>query len=225
MAEHTTRDNLSTIFWRQITTWMMPEQQAEKERRAVQLVADKLQYQLTEAVNLTVTATDSEGKAVRDARAVCHIYAPDGKVIERMASAAKVGPTGEGQAEGYAASFVPHVSGKYKVVATAEAKGTDLGRDEINLLVGDTSVEMTETDPNKDLLKKLANVTGGSYYEPDRVKGILDELVIKTKEHTWTEKKEVWDKWWVFYAFCGSSAPNGSSEEQGASNDESANDE
>jgi hypothetical protein len=201
MAERTTKDDLSTIFWRQITTWMMPEQQAEKERRAVQLVADKLQYELTEPVTLTVTATDAEGKAVRDARAVCHVYAPDGKVIERQASRAKVGPAGEGQAEGYIASFVPHVSGKYKIVATAEAQGTDLGRDEITLLVGDTSVEMTETDPNKDLLKKLANVAGGSYYESDRVKGILDELVIKTKEHNWTEKKEVWDKWWALIAF------------------------
>jgi len=204
MAERTTKDDLSTIFWRQITTWMMPEQQAEKERRAVQLVADKLQYELTEPVTLTVTATDAEGKAVRDARAVCHVYAPDGKVIERQASRSKVGSeekTGEGQAEGYIASFVPHVSGKYKIVATAEAQGTDLGRDEITLLVGDTSVEMTETDPNKDLLKKLANVAGGSYYESDRVKGILDELVIKTKEHNWTEKKEVWDKWWALIAF------------------------
>ena len=199
MADGTITDDLQTLFWRQLITWLMPEEKAEKEKRAVQLVADKLTYELNEQVTLTVTAVDTEGKAVPDARVLCHVYAPDGKVIERVATLSRVG---EG-ADAYVATFLAHASGKYKVVATAQADGMDLGRDQIGLSVGDTSIEMNETDPNRDLLKKLASSSAGKYYEPMEADRIAADIVIQNKKNTWTEKKEVWDKWWVFLVFLG----------------------
>ena len=36
--------------------------------------------------------------------------------------------------------------------------------------------------------------------EADR---IAADIVIQNKKNTWTEKKEVWDKWWVFLVFLG----------------------
>jgi hypothetical protein len=198
MAEGQMQDDVQTLFWRQLVTWLMPEEQAQKERRAVQLVADRLSYELNQPVNLTITAVDADGKAVANAKVVCHVHAPDGKVLERPATHT-IGA--EGAPEGYTASFVPHVGGKYKVVATAQAGGADLGRDELSLIVGDTSVEMNETDPNRDLLKRLAVSSAGRYYEGLEADKIADDITIQTKKHTWTEKKEVWDKWWVFLTF------------------------
>jgi hypothetical protein len=198
MAQAQVPEDLHTPFWRQLITWLMPEEQAEKERRAVQVVADKLSYELNQPVNLTITAVDADGKAVANAKVVCHAYAPDGKVYELAATHTK---GGEGAPDAYAASFTPHVGGSYKVVATAQASGSDLGRDQLALIVGDTSVEMNETDPNRELLKKLANTAAGRYYEPVDAARIADDLVVNTKKHTWTEKKEVWDKWWVFLTF------------------------
>ncbi|NQT86966.1 hypothetical protein HQ560_09390, partial [bacterium] len=180
-----------------------PEQKAEKEKRAVQLVSDKLQYELDEQVTLTVTATDAEGKAARGAKVFCHIHAPDGKTIERKAKLGKLPGAGEAEAEAFHARFVPHVGGKYKVVATAEADGADLGRDELAVLVGDTSIELTETDPNRKLLMDLADQSRGRYYEPGDAARIPADIVINTKKHSWTEKKPVWDKWWVFLTFLG----------------------
>jgi hypothetical protein len=203
MAEGTMKDDLQTLFWRQLITWLMPEEQAEKEKRAVQLVADRLQYELNEQVTLTVTATNTEGKAVSDAKVVCHITAPDDKLIERIAGFQKLAGAGDVQAEGYVATFVPHASGRYKIVATAQVEGTDLGRDQVTLLVGDTSVEMNETDPDHKLLEELASSSGGKYYEPVDAEKIADDLVVNTKKNTWTDKREVWDKWWVFLAFLG----------------------
>ncbi|HUT37069.1 MAG TPA: glutamine amidotransferase [Planctomycetota bacterium] len=215
MAEGQMQEDLQTLFWRQLVTWLMPEEQAEKERRAVQLVADRLSYELNQPVNLTITAVDADGKAVANAKVVCHVHAPDGKVIERMATRVGGGSVpreGKGEKtrdtevpptmpEGYTASFVPHVGGKYKVVATAQAGGADLGRDQLSLIVGDTSIEMNETDPNRDLLKKLATSSAGRYYEPVEAERIAADITINAKKHTWTEKREVWDKWWVFLTF------------------------
>ncbi|MBL7222491.1 MAG: VWA domain-containing protein [Candidatus Brocadiae bacterium] len=203
MAEGGVKDDLQTVFWRRLITWLMPEQKAEKEKRAVQLVSDKLQYELDEQVSLTVTATDAEGKAARGARVFCHIHAPDGKTIEREAKFGKLPGTGEVEAEAFHTRFVPHVGGKYKVVATAEADGADLGRDELAFLVGDTSIELSETDPDRKLLKALADQSHGRYYEPGDAARIPADIVINTKKHTWTEKKPVWDKWWVFLTFLG----------------------
>ena len=202
MAEGKIKEDLQTIFWRQLISWLMPEQQEEKEKRAVQLVADKLTYELNEQVNLTITAVDAEGNAARSAKVTCIIHAPDGKVIEREATFGKLPGSGT-DAEGFSASFMSHVSGRYKVVATAQAGGSDLGRDQVAFIVGDTSIEMTETDPNKALLKTIARRSGGVYYEPDEADRIPDLIPIKTKKNTWTEKKEVWDKWWVFFTFLG----------------------
>ena len=207
MARGKIKKDLHTIFWRQMISWLMPEQREEKERRAVQLVADKLQYELNEQVSLTVTALDNEGKTARDAKVVVHIHAPDGKVIERRAAFGKLPGAGTGsglaQAEGFAVSFTTYVGGKYKVVATAQAAGADLGRDQVSFVVGDTSIEMTETDPNRELLKKIARRSRGVYYEPSAAAKIADAITIKTKKNAWTEKKEVWDRWWVFFTFLG----------------------
>jgi len=199
MADGREKVDLQTLFWRQLIAWLMPEEKAEKEKRAVQLVVDKLSYELNEPVALTVTAVDAEGKAVTNAKVTCHVYAPDGKVIERPATLTKA--TAEGPPEAYAASFVTHVAGKYKIVATAQADGVDLGRDQLSLLVGDTSLEMNETDPDRELLKKLASASAGRYYEPIEAAKIADDIAIKTKKNTWTEKKRVWDNWWVFFIF------------------------
>ena len=202
MAEGKIKEDLQTLFWRQLISWLMPEQQEEKEKRAVQLVADKLTYELNEQVTLTVTAVDAEGNAARDAKVACVIHAPDGKVIERQATFGKL-PGAGADAEGFTASFTTYVSGRYKVVATAQAVGADLGRDQVSFVVGDTSIEMTETDPNRELLKKVARRSGGEYFEPGEAPQILSRIVIKTKKNTWTEKKEVWDRWWVFLVFLG----------------------
>ncbi len=202
MAEGKIKEDLQAIFWRQLIQWLMPEQQEEKEKRAVQLVADKLQYELNEPVSLTVTAVDAEGNTARDAKVSCVIYAPDGKVIERQATFGRL-PGAGADAEGFSATFTTYVAGRYKVVASAQTAGSDLGRDQISFVVGDTSIEMTETDPDRELLKKVARRSGGEYFEPDEAREIPSRIVIKTKTNTWTEKKEVWNRWWVFLTFLG----------------------
>ncbi len=183
------QEDLQALFWRQLINWLMPEEQAEKERRAVQVVADKLSYELNEAVNLTVTALDADGKPAANAKVVCQAYAPDGKVMERTATRPK---TSEGVQDAYTASFVAHAAGKYKIVVTAQAEGTDLGRDEITVLVGDTSIEMNETDPNPKLLRDLASETRGRYYEAVEAAKIADDMAFKTRKHTWEVTHEVW---------------------------------
>ncbi len=205
MAEGGTNVDLQTIFWRQLISWMMPEQEAEKEKQSVQLIADKLQYELNEQVKLTISALDAEGSPAPRAKVICHIYAPDGKVIEQAASYGKMAGGGEGQAEGFTAAFTTYTSGKYKVVATATADGIDLGRDELSFVVGDTSVEMNETDPNRELLEKIAKASRGqyckgNYYEPANAGQIARDIVIKTKKNTWQKTEEVWNEWWVFIA-------------------------
>ncbi|MFW6162183.1 MAG: glutamine amidotransferase [Planctomycetota bacterium] len=202
MAEGTIETDLQAIFWRQLIQWLMPEPQEEKEKRAVQLVADKLSYELNEQVNLTVTAVDAEGNTARDAKVTCTIEAPDGKVIERQATFGKI-PGAGADAEGFTASFTTHVSGRYKVVATAQADGQDLGRDQVAFVVGDTSIEMTETDPDRELLEAVARRSGGEYFEPENASQIPDRIPIETRTNTWTETREVWNRWEVFLIFLG----------------------
>ena len=185
-----------TLFWRSLINWLMPEQKAEKEKQSVKLVSDKLSYELNEQVKLTVTATTPDGEAARGAKVVIHIYAPDGKTLEKQA-------VFDPKDTGFHAAFVPHTAGKYKAVATAQGEGAVLGRDELALMVGDTSIELTQTDPDRALLKTLAELSRGRYYEPGDARQIARDIVIENKKHTWIEKKAVWDRWWVLLGLFG----------------------
>lgn len=203
MADGVVQTDYHALFWRQIIDWLMPDQKAEKETRAVQLIADKLHYELNEMVNLTVTALDTDGSLAKQAEVECRIFTPDGKVVKKSAIFGKIGGAGGVQAEGFLASFPTHVSGKFKVVATATHEGRNLGRDEVSFAVGDTSVEMAETDPDHDLLRAVAKATSGKFYEPGTVAQMRKDFNVKPKKNTWTEKREIWNEWWVFLCFIG----------------------
>jgi len=201
MADGSVDFDLHTVFWRQLITWLMPDQRIEKEKRAVQLIADKLRYELNETVRLTVTALNAEGALAKQAKVQCRIYTPDGKVVKKDAV---YGPLGESaQTEGFLATFSTHVTGKYKVVATATDQGVNLGRDEVSFVVGDISVEMDNTDPNHLLLKRFASVSRGKFYEVEEFSKLAADITIEAKKNTWTERRQIWNEWWVFWCFVG----------------------
>jgi uncharacterized membrane protein len=180
-------------FWRRVILWLMPEEKKQEEKRAVQLVADRLQYDLNDRVILIATVLGAEGTLVKDAAVEIRVVAPDGKDIRRRAAFGRPDPRTKQPTPGYGTEFRTHAAGKYRVIATAEAGGTKLGRDEIAFLVGDTSLERTETDPNPALLRKVAEASRGRYYEPPQAGRILKDLVAETRKSSWTEKKAVWN--------------------------------
>jgi hypothetical protein len=203
MTDGSVAFDLHTVFWRQLITWLMPDQKIEKEKRAVQLIADKLKYELNETVQLTVSALDAEGALAKQATVECRIFTPDGKAVKAAAVFAKLSESGDVQAEGFLATFVTHVTGKYKVVATATNQGVNLGRDEVSFVVGDVSVEMENTDPDHGLLKRFASVSRGKFYDASEFAKLAADISIEAKKNTWTEKRQIWNEWWVFWCFVG----------------------
>lgn len=203
-AGENSETNLHAVFWQQLIAWMMPTDAVEKERRSVQLVADQLEFEIGDDVGLTLTAMGADGVPATDASVVMQIYTPDGKVIQRDANFGAVsdGDTGSPTVGAYRATFRTHVGGKYRIVASATAPdGLDLGRDEISIVAAGVSIELTEVDPDHDLLRTLARLTQGRYYEASLASRVADDMVALPTTSTWIEKKEVWDRWWVMVVF------------------------
>ena len=198
------RVEFESIFWRQLIEWLMPEQKTEKKKRhGVRAIPDKPAYELNEKVYLTVTALDPDGKPARDARVFCRMEAPDGKLFEQKAEYGEVPGAGQSGVKAFWTSFEPHISGTYKIVATARAQGVDLGRDTVGFVVRGEPIELTEADPDPALLETLARRTGGKHYAAGKAAAIADDIRIQPKTNTWTKGEQVWDRWWVFVTLVG----------------------
>ena len=203
MASGSVADDLHTVFWRQLIAWLMPEEKQQKETRAVQLIADKVHYELGETVRFTISALEAEGRIAREAKVTCRIFTPDGKDLSKTAILETISSAGDTKTEAFVTDFTAHVSGKYKVVASATSKGITLGRDELSFAVGDTSVELENIDPDHELLQKLAAETKGDYYTEKGFSQLVTDIPLRPKKHTWTEKRQIWNEWWVFLCFIG----------------------
>jgi len=193
--------DLYEVFWSSLVDWLLPEETEVRRAKAVELLTDKDEYELNEQVHLIVCATDSEGGLARDAVVRCEVQMPDNKIDKRDAQLGDISAYSTSLKEGYLTFFTPHMSGRYSVTAIAEKGGQEIGRDEVSFIVGDPALEFRVTDINRQLLEDLAFKTKGKYYTPETANELLEDIVAKEKTVTRTERKEIWNDWWVLVTF------------------------
>jgi len=193
--------DLHNVFWSSLIDWLLPRESVMQRAKAVELITDKDEYELNQEVHLIVTVTDADGHLVKDAVVRCEVQTSDNKTITQEAQLGEIPSSSASMKEGYTTFFTPHKSGKYSVTATAEKGGQEIGREELSFVVGDPALEFRVTDLNSELLQDLAKQTKGKYYTPETAAQLLDDIVAKEKKVTRTEKKEVWNEWWVLVVF------------------------
>jgi len=193
--------DLYGVFWTSMIDWLLPEETDVRRAKAVELLTDKDEYELNEQVHLIVSATDAEGGIARDAVVRCEVQMPDNKMNKLQTQLGDISAYSTSLKEGYATFFTPHMSGRYSVTAIAERGGQEIGRDDVSFIVGDPALEYRVTDINKQLLEDLAFKTKGKYYTPETADRLLEDIVAKEKTVTRTERKEIWNDWWVLVTF------------------------
>ncbi len=98
----------------------------------------------------------------------------------------------------YTGALLPSQSGTWYFEALAEKDGEPVATSRSSMLYESAQAEHFGLRTNRGLLQRLAEATGGQYFEPDDLSGLPDLLRYSSAGITETEYRPVWDAPVVF---------------------------
>ncbi len=176
------RDNLHDLFWKQLLRWLVND---VPDR--VDVHPEKSFYSRDELASLRTEVRDESFFRVNNASVSAEIKSPSGK-IRTLPLEWEVTRDGE-----YSGSFKPEEDGLYEINVETKKDGKSLGTGKTYLRVADSQLEFHNPELNTDLLKRLANETGGRFYTPDRINQLPEEMSISDTGSARLEERDLWD--------------------------------
>jgi hypothetical protein len=143
-------------------------------------------------VTLRAEVRDKAFKPVPNAIVEAHIVGPDGAGTSVEMTPL---PNEEGA---YSADWNADKPGSYVAEIVAGRDKDELGRDIVVFRREDGVAENFHTAQNSELLKKLADETGGRYYSASNAARLADEISYSEAGITTRETKDLWDMPAVF---------------------------
>ena len=164
---------------------------ANADRQRVKIAATRTMYAAGEVVGFTATVVDASNVAVDDADVRVSVVG-GGKTREIVLAS-----IGNGRYRSDVGVVPP---GDYQYTGRAKRGQATIGTDAGRFSVGDVNVELLGTTMNAALLRRLAEVTNGSFVNVDGIADGLSKLLqdVRLAERTVTEERDValWSSWW-----------------------------
>ncbi len=185
-------DMTHEVFWRQLLRWAVSETPGRVVSSTPrQVLVDESR------LPLHVDVRDRNFLPAADAKVEVRILGPEasGGVVELQPD-----PVTPGQ---YAGEWTVDKPGQYVAEAVARRGEEEVGRDVFTFQRQDGVAENFHTRQNRDLLEKLASLTGGRYWKPDDLSKLPGEVSLSEAGITVRETKELWNLPAVFLALCG----------------------
>jgi len=162
-------------FWSQMVRWLSNKKVKEHaDQPGVDLLVRKPYYEPGEAVLVRARVRAEEGRATNFAETTGVLKGPGD---EKRALALALAPGAVGVYETQLDGLDP---GDYTVRVEAKKDGQLLGKDEVTFSVGRPNQEFDRLGIDRDLLKRIAQQTGGGYYEPAAFGDLVETLRAKT---------------------------------------------
>lgn len=161
-ADPSTAQLYSSFIVNAITWLTTPE-----DSRPVKIATTRESYSQGEPVQFVGQVYDASARPVDDAQ-VRVTARREGSVLET-----DLRPIGNGRYEG---TLEGAEQGDYTFTGSASLNGTTLGDDKGRFSVGDLDLEFQDTRMNAELLRQMADRSGGRYLEPEQI-ATLDELL------------------------------------------------
>ena len=176
--EDQTHENL----WRQLIRWLVDGVPGPVE---VRTSSDRVEP--GEAVSVEATVADKAYDQVSDAKVMAHVTMPDSRV-EDVALALSGDRPGH-----YRGTFVSRMKGRYEVAVGAERAGTDLGTGSSHVQAGASDAEYFNSAMKAQTLRRIAEDTGGRYYDAARVSGLAEDVRYGGRGVTTSEERDLWN--------------------------------
>ena len=173
-------------FWNNAVRWIT----VREGSRRIRVAPDKLQYVDGETIRFDGQIYDEHYRPVERANLSVTVLPVQGGTSAGAGTGAGAGeetgagegavrldlsPTGQGYGR-YTGrlQFLP--AGAYSFEAAATLNGMPLGTDRGGFVVGEAGAEFERTRMNRDLLVRLAETTGGGFYEPSGIERMAGEI-------------------------------------------------
>jgi uncharacterized membrane protein len=186
-------DTAHDLFWQQLLRWLVSDTPGHVAASVpAQMLLDD------GAVTLTAEVRDQQYNPAPDAKVEAHILGPSG-----ASALVEMTPVPDSPGQFQAAWSAPK-TGAYLTEVTAlradPNSGTvkELGRDVLTFQRMDGVAENFHTEQNRDLLERLATLTGGQYWKPADLGKLASAIPFSEAGVTMRETKDLWDLPLVF---------------------------
>jgi hypothetical protein len=177
------------LFLANAVRWLTTQEENER----VQIVPDRKFYQAGERIDFLGQVYNESMEPVEQADVAIQISGTAlPKPLDLSLEAA-----GNGRFTATIPQGLP--KGDYSYKGTASQNGSILGSDDGRFNVGDFNIELAEPRMRSDILRALAERTGGRFYTPETASNLLKDIYANPRfqahEITNTHDYELWNSW------------------------------
>lgn len=186
-------DKYQDAFWHQMAEAIM-ESAFTAHNKYIALDAGPTTYQVGDTAAIRVRLRDEKGRVITTGHPTA-ILSRDGKKVATIALSADEGGVFRGKTATLAA-------GKYEVRVDAGALIPATDDMPVEFYVqrkgGDESPELVELTANEELLKQMAQASGGQYYREEDAAKLVNALEPLSKGRIEESETVLWQSWWWF---------------------------
>ena len=178
-------DKIFNNSWQSILKNMIRWLMTGTADKNVILSAGNKKYQVGDNIYVDTQVYDGSFKAVNDGLIRTSVNGPsasfeiESKFLEN------------GRYEG---SFVPLLPGRYHIRSEAWRNNIELGTDDMELVVTTVNREFLNTKQNYRFLKRLAEKTGGKYFDENNAGDLINYLSLKPEIKNESETIQLWNR-------------------------------
>jgi uncharacterized membrane protein len=193
VGRKTHEDTEPARAWRQTLRWLVSE-----TPKRVEVTTERDEDDPNQPVRVHVKVFDEEYKLLDNATVRVTVTPPDGKPIELAAEPV------DATSGVYATTYVPRAAGPYRAeVVVAAADASEIGRRTTGWTAEPAADEFRTLAPNRTLLERIANDTGGEVIELDALDEFVEELPNRKVPITEPVIYPVWHRWTMLLLVVG----------------------
>jgi uncharacterized membrane protein len=174
-------DQTHENFWRQLLRWLVDGVPDPVETRTL---TDRVEP--GQPVTLTADVVDPRFVELNDATVVAQVTAPSGKKVS-----VPLQWTGERNGQ-YRATFETSEPGWYQAKLDATRDGKSVGSAVAHVRAAPDDAEYFDAAMHAPLLKRIAQETGGRFYQADAMSSLPEDLKYSGRGVTAVEERELW---------------------------------
>jgi hypothetical protein len=188
------KDNQSyQKLWNNSVRWLVTREDMD----LINIFTDKKIYKSGEKINFSAKIFDQNYQKIKDASVLLKI-----KTEEASADSEVLSLTLDqmGDYTGTQRSLSP---GKYLFEGEVFRDETRIGSKKGEFTVEEYSLEDADLSTNFDLLKRMAEVSGGKFYEKDQIGNLAADLELSEKQQERTKEIQLWNHPFLLILFIG----------------------
>jgi uncharacterized membrane protein len=175
-------------FWSNALRWLV----RDPEHSRVQVLPEKRRFDVGDDVDVSFTVRESDYQPVPYGDLDVTLERENGQLVGQHLV------TNESGAARF--TFKNLQSGAYRIKARATLQGKDVGSGQAVFVVESRSLEVTRAAPRPDLLKAIADVSGGKMLETSQSLAGIDTIDPEVVEVDRRRNIELWDNGWALVA-------------------------